>query len=329
MDPNSQNSLITQVLNNVLGLDEDDSLLSQNDEHHQDSDGAYNGVEYYFHSDDDGLLNLLYEEMNQSEQEESVSILTFEHNHDLQPSLSHFFNCHWKMSKALKRSLEVHDIVRIRPAKSIRLLEVQAGEDIETYKFVFSTWLAAMGNVPPMAFLTDQCECIKEAIAEFQTHYTRSIYGAFAAEHMKRLYHFEIEKHPYFNIVEGVEKYSVTDYSIFTDFHENQFVYTMEYYPNNQYLDSNCKNFQSEGKFFQGGYQSMTNEYKKYNSLNKWFDRNCDIVLENNTKYVDFKNVLKGCFNAYSDWNDEMAIPSVGDPDSDNDVTFIRNSREV
>ncbi|WMV46778.1 hypothetical protein MTR67_040163 [Solanum verrucosum] len=73
----------------------------------------------------------------------------------------------------------------------------------------------------------------------------------------------------------------------------------------------------------------MTDEYKKYNSLKKWFDRNCDVVLDNNTKYVDFKNVLKGRFNAYYDSNDNMAVPSVGDPELDDDVTFIRNLREV
>ncbi|KAK4709673.1 hypothetical protein R3W88_004186 [Solanum pinnatisectum] len=73
----------------------------------------------------------------------------------------------------------------------------------------------------------------------------------------------------------------------------------------------------------------MTEGYKKYNSLKKWFDRNCDVVLDNNAKYLDFKNVLKDRFNAYSDWNDEMAVPSIGNPDSNNDVTFIRHSRKV
>ena len=48
------------------------------------------------------------------------------HNHDLQPSLSHIFGCHWKISKALKWNLEAHDIAGIRPAKSIKLFEVQA-----------------------------------------------------------------------------------------------------------------------------------------------------------------------------------------------------------
>ncbi|WMV44692.1 hypothetical protein MTR67_038077 [Solanum verrucosum] len=436
-----------------------------------------------------------------------------------QPSLARVFGCHRKICKALKRNLEAHDIAGIRLAKSIRLLEVQAGgpdrmgctpkdcqnyilqqrrmrtlscdaaaiqkffasmqmkddeffyvidtdnvgrlrnvvwvhthykyayrefsdvvcfdstylvnqcrmsfasfvgvnqhkqsiflgctlltsEDIKTY--VFSTWLAAMGNEPPTTILTDQCKSIKAAIVEFveqyeltlrfnyekelqaeadsrkkhatpcsgfdwdlqlQTHYTRPIYDAFAAEHLKRLYHCEIERHHDFNVVEGVEKYSVTDYSISNDFHGNRFVYIVEYRPQNRYLEYNCKNFQSEGvvcchilktmshcrikmfhdryilrrwrrdvirphigKFFQGGYPSMTDEYKKYNSLKKWFDRNCDVVLDNNAKYADFKNVLKGRFNVYCNWNDEMAVPNVGDPDLEEDVIFIRNPREV
>ncbi|WMV43628.1 hypothetical protein MTR67_037013 [Solanum verrucosum] len=613
MESISQNNQLNDLLNNVLGLDEDDSLLSQNDEHYEDSDDAYDGPEHYLHSDDEDVINKLFEEMNQPEQEESISvsdgeeyeaekegeeqtdsanddnfsdqqymegplvdmvycsveslfafykeysrlngfgvlkktskkrgceyaryvsfacdksrkptaknyskrvdckckvncvvlpdgsccvtIVTTEHNHELQPSLTRFFGCHRKISKTLKRKLEAYDIAGIRPAKSIRLLEVQAGgldkmgctpkdcrnyilqqrrmrtlscdaatiqkffalmqmkddeffyvidtdnvgrlrnvvwvhthckyayrefsdvvcfdstylvnqwrmpfasfvgvnqhkqsillgcalltsEDIETYKFVFSTWLAAMSNAPPTAILTDQCESIKAAIAEvlpdtihsrsslkqfveqyelalrfkyekelqaeadsrkkhaapcsgfdwdlqLQTHYTRPIYDAFAAEHLKRLYHCEIERHRDFNVVEGVEKYSVTDYSISNDFHGNRFVYIVEYRPQNQYLDCNYKNFQSEGKFFQGGYPSITDEYKKYNSLKKWFDRNCDAVLDNNAKYADFKNVLKGRFNAYCNWNDEMAVPSVGDPDSEEDVTFIRNPREI
>ena len=56
-----------------------------------------------------------------------VTTVTSEHNHELKPSLSRFFSCHVKISKALKRSLKAHDIEGIRPAKRIRLLEVQAG----------------------------------------------------------------------------------------------------------------------------------------------------------------------------------------------------------
>lgn len=50
----------------------------------------------------------------------------------------------------------------------------------------------------------------------------------------------------------------------------------------------------------------MTQKYKKYNSLKNWFVRNCDVVLDNIVKYVDFKNILKGRLNAYCNWNDEI-----------------------
>ncbi|KAH0758919.1 hypothetical protein KY290_022412 [Solanum tuberosum] len=225
MESTSQNSQLNNVLNNVLGLDEDDSLLSQNDEHYEDSDDAYDGPEHYLHSDDEDVINKLFEEMNQTEQEESISVsdgeeyeageecdeqtnsanddnfsdqqymegplidmvycsvesffafykehsrlngfgvlkktskkrgceyaryvsfacdksrkptaknyskkvdckckfncvvlpdgscrvttVTTEHNHELQPSSARFFGCHRKISKALKRNLEAHDI---------------------------------------------------------------------------------------------------------------------------------------------------------------------------------------------------------------------------
>ncbi|KAG5617010.1 hypothetical protein H5410_016834 [Solanum commersonii] len=161
MESTSQNSQLNNVLNNVLGLDEDDSLLSQNDEHHEDSDDAYDGPEHYLHSDDEDVINTLFEEMNQPEYVSfacdksrkptaknyskrvdckykvncvvlpdgscRVTTVTTEHNHELQPSLARLFGCHRKISKALKRNLEAHDIAGIRPAKSIRLLKLQAG----------------------------------------------------------------------------------------------------------------------------------------------------------------------------------------------------------
>ncbi|WMV44693.1 hypothetical protein MTR67_038078 [Solanum verrucosum] len=74
MESTSQNSQLNNVLNNVLGLYEDDGLLSQNDEHHEDSDDAYDGPEHYLHSDDEDVINKLFEEMNQPEQEESISV---------------------------------------------------------------------------------------------------------------------------------------------------------------------------------------------------------------------------------------------------------------
>ncbi|KAF2294819.1 hypothetical protein GH714_020232 [Hevea brasiliensis] len=39
-------------------------------------------------------------------------------------------------------------------------------EDVETFRWVFSTWLLAMVDIHPYAILTDQCESIKAAIKE-------------------------------------------------------------------------------------------------------------------------------------------------------------------
>ncbi|KAF3681250.1 40S ribosomal protein S8 [Capsicum annuum] len=44
---------------------------------------------------------------------------------------------------------------------------------------------------------------------------------------------------------------------------------------------------------------------------------------------MDFKNVLKSRFEAYLDWNEDIVVPNDPDPDSNNDVTFIRNPRKV
>ncbi|KAK6803214.1 hypothetical protein RDI58_000998 [Solanum bulbocastanum] len=186
MDPNNQNSQLTQVLNHVLGLIEDDSLLSQNDELDQDSDGGYGDYhEVYLHS-------------------------------NVKHKGSILLGCAFLTS-----------------------------EDIKRYKFVFSTWVATMGNVLPTAILTDQCKSIKATIREVLSdtihryciwHIMTKLPAKLKAEYLKRLYHCEIEKHVDFDVVEGVEKYSVTIFSICSDFHGNQFVYTVDYRPNNQYL---------------------------------------------------------------------------------------------
>ncbi|KAF3682609.1 hypothetical protein FXO38_01207 [Capsicum annuum] len=45
--------------------------------------------------------------------------------------------------------------------------------------------------------------------------------------------------------------------------------------------------------------------------------------------HKDFKNILKACFKAYLDWDDDMDIPNDPDTDPDNDTIFIRNLRKV
>ncbi|KAF2321195.1 hypothetical protein GH714_035312 [Hevea brasiliensis] len=114
---------------------------------------------------------------------------------------------HGSIPSAIKRRLEAHDIAGIRPTRSVRLLEVQAGgleklsclpriafasivgvnhhsqaillgsalishEDAKTFKWVFSTWLAAMGSRAPNAIMTDQCESMKSTIREVMPNTT-------------------------------------------------------------------------------------------------------------------------------------------------------------
>ncbi|KAF2305092.1 hypothetical protein GH714_001746 [Hevea brasiliensis] len=56
-----------------------------------------------------------------------ISKVISSHNHELEPSMSRLMVAHRSLNMDMKRRLEVNDIAGIRPAKSIRLLEVQAG----------------------------------------------------------------------------------------------------------------------------------------------------------------------------------------------------------
>ncbi|XP_047268163.1 protein FAR-RED IMPAIRED RESPONSE 1-like [Capsicum annuum] len=53
-----------------------------------------------------------------------VTKVILENNHELEPAV--FFSSQRELSRTVKRSLVVHDIVGLRPSKSIRLLEVEA-----------------------------------------------------------------------------------------------------------------------------------------------------------------------------------------------------------
>ncbi|XP_060216966.1 protein FAR-RED IMPAIRED RESPONSE 1-like [Lycium barbarum] len=56
-----------------------------------------------------------------------VTRVESEYNHVLDARLSRFMPSHKEMRRSLKRQLVAHDIAGLRPSKSIRLLEVEAG----------------------------------------------------------------------------------------------------------------------------------------------------------------------------------------------------------
>ncbi|PHT75568.1 hypothetical protein T459_19090 [Capsicum annuum] len=66
-------------------------------------------------------------------------------------------------------------------------------------------------------------------------------------------------------------------------------------------------------KFFPGGYPTMTDEYRAYNGIKKWLDRNCNLVLDCPVRRRDLKNVLKAYFKTYMAWKDNMAVRNVLD----------------
>ncbi|KAF2296910.1 hypothetical protein GH714_012174 [Hevea brasiliensis] len=102
---------------------------------------------------------------------------------------------HRLLNMDMKRRLEANDIAGIMPAKSIRsklpfvtivgvnnhgqsiLLECAliSREDANTFKWLFTTWLEAIGDVHPNAILTNQCESMRKAIREVMPN-TRHIF---------------------------------------------------------------------------------------------------------------------------------------------------------
>ncbi|KAF3638186.1 hypothetical protein FXO38_23353 [Capsicum annuum] len=73
----------------------------------------------------------------------------------------------------------------------------------------------------------------------------------------------------------------------------------------------------------------MINVYQLFNGIKKWFDGNCDIVLDCPIIRRDLKNVLKSHFKAYLDWEADMALPDVPNLYSNTDAIIVRNFREV
>ncbi|PHT68396.1 hypothetical protein T459_27883 [Capsicum annuum] len=140
------------------------SLLHNEYENDEELYGGYgDGTNRHLDSDDEDLQNLVDEEMNRShrfykekhlstsggeeydhqddgaEEDEGAmhnNVYTearyivgpvVEHNHELNPTLSHLLPRQRELRRTLKRSLEAHDIKDLRPSNRIRLLEFEAG----------------------------------------------------------------------------------------------------------------------------------------------------------------------------------------------------------
>ncbi|KAF2309987.1 hypothetical protein GH714_006081 [Hevea brasiliensis] len=296
-----------------------------------------------------------------------ISKVISSHNHELEPSMSRLMVAHRSLNMDMKRRLEANDIAGIRPAKSIRLLEVQAGgpenlsclskdcrnfierkrrlrlgdgdaeairklfvrmqrndpeffysfdldddsrlsnvlwvhprsraayeefndvvsfdttylvnryklpfativgvnhhgqsillgcalishEDVNTFKWLFMTWLEAMEDVHPNSILTDQCESMRKAIREFQKAFTNSIFKL-VQEEIKRMWYCHViqpteEGRREADNEPGIERHKIMEKSIINNWFRREFVYDVEYRENGQYFSCNCKKFESKG----------------------------------------------------------------------------------
>ncbi|PHT51784.1 hypothetical protein CQW23_06246 [Capsicum baccatum] len=289
-----------------------------------------------------------------------VTKFILEYNHELEPALLRFLPSHRELSRPVKKSLVAHGIAGLRPSKSIRLLEVEAG-GLKIIRFKYEKELESQAS--------KRKHLVRLTIAfdwdmQIYGHYTCAIYNFFRV-HVVRLPHCEIKSHVNFDAVEGFKVYNVTDYSIQSDYHGDNFFFTVEYYPSNQYIECNCKTFKSEGivcchiirtmtfkrihlfhdiyilrrwrrdivrphlsKFFPRGYLTMMDEYRVYNGIRKWFNRKYNLVLDCPVRRRDLKNILKFCFKTYMVWVDDMAVPNVLNSNSNIDSIIIRNPRE-
>ncbi|PHU11790.1 hypothetical protein BC332_18720 [Capsicum chinense] len=123
MDHNNSSSQLRAILNDVLGLEDSDSL-------HDEDLSVSNGKEY--DHGEDGIEeeeDAMYDDSYTNEQYTTGPVE--EHNHELELTLSHFLPCHKELSRTLKRSLVAPDITGLMPSKIIKLLEVKAGGPTE------------------------------------------------------------------------------------------------------------------------------------------------------------------------------------------------------
>ncbi|KAK4372956.1 hypothetical protein RND71_008340 [Anisodus tanguticus] len=105
-------------------------------------------------------------------------------------------------------------------------------------------------------------------------------------EEVQKLFHCELNIHQDAEVVEGAEEYDITDFSTLREVYNEKVEKRYHSSPPEEILS--------------WGYPTMTDEFKRYNGLKKWFDR------------------------------DGTVVPDIDGDDSDDDnLTYIRNPREV
>ncbi|KAF3618830.1 hypothetical protein FXO38_33225 [Capsicum annuum] len=127
-----------------------DSLLHDKNSY----DGYDDSPNRYLDSDDEDLQNLIDEEMNRSHQSDQDKYLSISDDE----KYDHQEDGVDEEEGTIHDDSYTDNQYTAGPVVGCALI---TSEDIETYVFVFKTWLAAMGETSPTVILTDQCESIK------------------------------------------------------------------------------------------------------------------------------------------------------------------------
>ncbi|KAH6760357.1 hypothetical protein C2S51_017306 [Perilla frutescens var. frutescens] len=138
----------------------------------------------------------------------------------------------------------------------------------------------------------------------------------------------------------GIEKYNVLKTKIINNFYRRDYIYVVEYRRNGEYLECNCRNFEFKGLlcchifevmrtlhlksvneryilrrwrkdvlrkcssiFFSGGYPHMTDEYKRYQELEKFFRVTADLVIGDGEKTEFAKSTIDAMNKAIENWD--------------------------
>ncbi|KAL8520773.1 hypothetical protein ACS0TY_011360 [Phlomoides rotata] len=150
----------------------------------------------------------------------------------------------------------------------------------------------------------------------------------------------------------GIERYTVLERSILNDYFLKEFTYTVEWRPLGAYISCNCRKFEFKdilcchimtvlaqndiqtvneryllhrwrkdvyhrhsSIFFAGGYPHMTEEYKKFQEVEKYFQQCADAAMGSTEKMEYIKEMCIDMKNELIDWNSEStttnADPSV------------------
>ncbi|KAK9109957.1 hypothetical protein Sjap_018017 [Stephania japonica] len=236
----------------------------------------------------------------------SLSKVVVEHNHELIHNLSRFMMGHRKMSMHMKRQLDVNDIAGIRPCKSIRMLQIQSGgpenlgSDFDSKNEVMKLH---------SGFHWER---------QFHDAYTKDIFKKVQREIADMIYcHLDPNNEIDVSSVPSVEKFNIKEYGI-SNWYCKEFLYTVEFRANGQYFDCNCRKFDFCGLLckhifevmkiknitrvheryilrrwrkdvlrrhssivYSGGYPHMTDEYKKFQEIERALHEAVDLCKNN------------------------------------------------